>query len=67
MQTDTKNEKALALKKITNIYRTALFCYVFPFFFIVLFIINVNTFHATDSSGASLKCSGTNVYYSCSL
>jgi len=49
MQTDTKDAKALALKKITNLYRTALFCYVFPFFFILLLIIDVNTFHATDA------------------
>lgn len=49
MLTDTKNEKALTLKKITQLYRTALCCYVFPFFFILLMIIDVNTFHATDA------------------
>ena len=49
MQTDKKNEKELAVKKITKLYRTALFFYVSPFFFILLLIIDVNTFHATDA------------------
>jgi hypothetical protein len=49
MQTHTKTEKTLVLEKISKRYKTALLCYVFPFFFIVLLIIDINTFHATDA------------------
>jgi len=45
----SKSDKQLVIKKITKLYRIALFCYLSPFFFILLLIIDVITFQATDA------------------
>jgi len=44
----SKSDKQLVIKKITKLYRTALFCYLSPSLFVAWIIIDFNTFHATD-------------------
>jgi hypothetical protein len=49
MQTHTKNEKALALEKISTLYKVGLFCFLLPFILAVLLFVCSDSIGTTNA------------------